>query len=225
MQAPPLRPPTEPHQREKPQSPLHPSLKVPGRWALLQVPQKNGVPMERDARLQSLFYISFRVPSKEALPPGSLHRAPTEGDTTPPETGLIKTWVHCTYSTDFLQVPGPSRCHTSFQDDNIQDSDCAQVAEDIAEEDTVPGTPPPPLSKKARYIFKRCFEATFNSQMIPGYDEVLAEDSDDESNKRTWYCVGFILLWLTHISLRWIFCCPSCIQNSWPKWRKLFGQI
>jgi len=41
--------------------------------------------MERDARLQSLFCISFRVPSKEALPPGSLHRAPTERDTTPPE--------------------------------------------------------------------------------------------------------------------------------------------
>lgn len=83
-----------------------------------------------------------------------------------------------------VAVPGPSRDHTSSQD-NIQDSDCAQVAEDIAEEDTVPGTPPPPLSKKARYVFKRCFEATFNSQMIPGYDEVLAEDSDDESNKRT----------------------------------------
>jgi len=41
--------------------------------------------MKRDARLQSLFYISFRVPSKGALPPGSLHRAPTERDTPPPE--------------------------------------------------------------------------------------------------------------------------------------------
>jgi len=41
--------------------------------------------MERDARLQSLFYISFRVPSKGALPPGSLHRAPTARDAPPPE--------------------------------------------------------------------------------------------------------------------------------------------
>ena len=97
----------------------------------------------------------------------------------------VKTPVHCTYSINFFQVPGPSRGHTSFQDNNIQDIGCAQDVEDIAEEDAVPGTPPPPLSKKARYIFKRCFEATFNSQMIPGYDEVLAEDSDDESNKRT----------------------------------------
>jgi len=31
-----------------------------------------------DACLQSLFYISFRVPSKEALPSCSLHRTPTE---------------------------------------------------------------------------------------------------------------------------------------------------
>ena len=46
---------------------------------------KNGAPIEGIARLHSLFCISFRVPSKEALPPGSLHRAPTEGDTTPPE--------------------------------------------------------------------------------------------------------------------------------------------
>jgi hypothetical protein len=99
-------------------------------------------------------------------------------------TGLIKTLIQCTYYIAF-QVPGPSRGHTSFQDDHIQDNSNAQDAEDIAEEDAVPGTPPPPLSKKARYIFKRCFEATFNSQMIPGYDEVLAEDSDDESNKRT----------------------------------------
>jgi hypothetical protein len=41
--------------------------------------------MERDACFQSLFYISFRVPSKGTLPPGSLHKAPTERDTPPPE--------------------------------------------------------------------------------------------------------------------------------------------
>ena len=45
----------------------------------------NGAPMKIDASLQSIFYTSFRVPSKEALPPGSLHRAPIERDTPPPE--------------------------------------------------------------------------------------------------------------------------------------------
>jgi hypothetical protein len=34
--------------------------------------------MERDARLQSFFNISFRIPSKGVLPPRSLHRAPTQ---------------------------------------------------------------------------------------------------------------------------------------------------
>jgi len=43
-----------------------------------------GVLMERDAHLQSLFYLS-RVPSKGALPPGSLHRALIERDTPPAE--------------------------------------------------------------------------------------------------------------------------------------------
>jgi hypothetical protein len=41
--------------------------------------------MERDARLQSIYYISFRVSRKGALPPGSLNRAPTERDTPPTE--------------------------------------------------------------------------------------------------------------------------------------------
>jgi hypothetical protein len=40
--------------------------------------------MEIDARFQSLFYQSSRVPSKGALPPGSLNRAPIEGDAPPP---------------------------------------------------------------------------------------------------------------------------------------------
>jgi len=40
--------------------------------------------MERDAHLQSLFYLSSRVLSKGALPPVSLHRAPIERDAPPP---------------------------------------------------------------------------------------------------------------------------------------------
>jgi hypothetical protein len=43
------------------------------------------VPMERSSRLQSFFYIFFRVPGKGALPPSSLQRAPTERDTPTPE--------------------------------------------------------------------------------------------------------------------------------------------
>ena len=55
---------------------LHASLKVTGRMPPSRFPSR--APMEIDACLQSLFYLSFKVPSKGALPPGSLHRAPTE---------------------------------------------------------------------------------------------------------------------------------------------------
>jgi hypothetical protein len=64
-------------------SPLNPSLKVPGRWAPPRFP--SGAPMERDARLQDIFYLASRVPSKGALPPGSPHRAPIQRDAPPPE--------------------------------------------------------------------------------------------------------------------------------------------
>jgi len=57
--------------------------------------------MKRAAILQSLFYIPFRVPSKGALPPGSLHRA------------LIETG--CPASRALLQlslrVPGERNLH------------------------------------------------------------------------------------------------------------------
>jgi len=63
-------PSKEPLQREMlhPQSPLHPALKFPGRTCP-PPGYPNGDPMERDTRLQSLFYISFRVPSKGAPTP------------------------------------------------------------------------------------------------------------------------------------------------------------
>jgi len=38
-----------------------------------------------DARLQRLFDLSSRVPSKGSFPPISLHRAPIERDAPPPE--------------------------------------------------------------------------------------------------------------------------------------------
>jgi hypothetical protein len=48
-----------------PHSPLHPSLKVPGRGALLQVPQTG--PLWKEMPIsRTFFYISFRVPSKGA---------------------------------------------------------------------------------------------------------------------------------------------------------------
>ena len=38
-----------------------------------------------------------------------------------------------------------------------------------------------PPSKRARYFFKKCFEATFNPSSVPGSDNILAPDSDEEN--------------------------------------------
>lgn len=47
--------------------------------------------------------------------------------------------------------------------------------------DSVPSSPPPP-AKKARLIFQKCFQRTFDPTMLPGYDVVLAEDSDEDNS-------------------------------------------
>ncbi|XP_076380796.1 cell cycle checkpoint control protein Rad9 [Megalopta genalis] len=55
-----------------------------------------------------------------------------------------------------------------------------QDKSDILE--TIPNSPPPP-AKKARLIFQKCFQKTFDPRTLPGYDIVLAEDSDDCSSE------------------------------------------
>ena len=48
----------------------------------------SGSPKERDAVLQSLPFITFKVPSKGAVPPGSRNRAHTQRDALFPEPSL-----------------------------------------------------------------------------------------------------------------------------------------
>ncbi|XP_011314246.1 cell cycle checkpoint control protein RAD9A isoform X2 [Fopius arisanus] len=64
--------------------------------------------------------------------------------------------------------PNPlERRHRDSQDDNEND-------------DTVPDSPPPP-AKRAKTIFKRCFENTFDPKMLPGHETLLANVSDEEN--------------------------------------------
>jgi hypothetical protein len=41
----------------------------------------------------------------------------------------------------------------------------------------IDGTPP---SKRAKFFFQRCFDATFNPNRISGAEKVLAPDSDED---------------------------------------------
>jgi hypothetical protein len=57
--------------------------------SLFQVPQQG--PYGIDACLQSLFYLSFRVPNKGALSPGTLHRVPIERERDAPPPKPLST--------------------------------------------------------------------------------------------------------------------------------------
>ncbi|OAD53772.1 Cell cycle checkpoint control protein RAD9A [Eufriesea mexicana] len=48
---------------------------------------------------------------------------------------------------------------------------------DLLEDEIVNSSPPP--IKKARLIFQKCFQTTFDPNTLPGYDKILAEDSDE----------------------------------------------
>lgn len=46
-------------------------------------------------------------------------------------------------------------------------------------EDIVPNSPPKKPNERARIIFNKCFQTTFDPRMLPGHDVVLAEDTDE----------------------------------------------
>ncbi|XP_045134586.1 cell cycle checkpoint control protein RAD9A-like isoform X1 [Portunus trituberculatus] len=48
--------------------------------------------------------------------------------------------------------------------------------EEEEDSDTVPSSPP---AKRSKFFFRRCFEATFNPDTLPGHNIILAEDSDE----------------------------------------------
>lgn len=55
--------------------------------------------------------------------------------------------------------------------------DCIDLEEDV------PRSPSPRrVSKKARVVFQKCFENTFDPRMLPGHDTILVEDSDENNS-------------------------------------------
>ncbi|XP_045625079.1 cell cycle checkpoint control protein RAD9A-like [Procambarus clarkii] len=68
--------------------------------------------------------------------------------------------------------------NTSQLEISLPNLDVKNTVAEEEEEDIVPGTPP---SKKLKFLFRRCFESTFDPQTIPGHNNILAGDSDDDS--------------------------------------------
>ncbi|KZC09657.1 PREDICTED: cell cycle checkpoint control protein RAD9A [Dufourea novaeangliae] len=67
------------------------------------------------------------------------------------------------------------RKSTNFEAD-MQEREKSDQSDTL--EDAVPSSPPPP-AKRARLIFQKCFQKTFDPTTLPGYDIILAEDSDE----------------------------------------------
>ncbi|XP_031778714.1 cell cycle checkpoint control protein RAD9A [Nasonia vitripennis] len=49
-------------------------------------------------------------------------------------------------------------------------------------EDLVQNSPPRHQSKRAKLIFQKCFQSTFDPRLLPGHNNVEVEDSGEESN-------------------------------------------
>ncbi|XP_070166105.1 cell cycle checkpoint control protein RAD9B isoform X2 [Polyergus mexicanus] len=51
-------------------------------------------------------------------------------------------------------------------------------------EESIPHSPPPlrQAAKRAKLVFQKCFQNTFDPRMLPGHDIILVEDSDDNNS-------------------------------------------
>lgn len=54
--------------------------------------------------------------------------------------------------------------------------DCIDLKE------SVPQSPPRQVAKRARLVFQKCFQNTFDPRMLPGHDTILVEDSDENNS-------------------------------------------
>ena len=84
--------------------------------------------------------------------------------------------------TEDLRLSRPVRKPMLQDDDPIISVDFNEGREVFHEdlvETTQMGDSSPP-SKRARILFKRCFEATLNPNDVPGANTILAPDSDEE---------------------------------------------
>lgn len=61
---------------------------------------------------------------------------------------------------------------------------CEEKAADPLDlDDSIPCSPPrQQMTKKARMMFQKCFQTTFDPRMLPGHDMILVEDSDDNNS-------------------------------------------
>lgn len=110
-----------------------------------------------------------------ARPPASrgvLHSTQRDGDaSTAGVSQVIST-------PDLSNIPAPPGIQSNFEQSlNIINEDNEEGPD--SNEDCFQASPP--AKKKKNFLFRRCFDATWNPNKIAGMDNVLAPDSDEET--------------------------------------------
>ncbi|XP_025160344.1 cell cycle checkpoint control protein RAD9B isoform X2 [Harpegnathos saltator] len=50
-------------------------------------------------------------------------------------------------------------------------------------DESIPGSPPrQKVAKRAKLVFQKCFQTTFDPRMLPGHDTIVVEDSDENNS-------------------------------------------
>lgn len=71
------------------------------------------------------------------------------------------------------------RKSTNDEEDHEEEerTDCTNL------EESIPQSPPQrQVTKRARLVFQKCFQNTFDPRMLPGHDTILVEDSDENNS-------------------------------------------
>lgn len=72
---------------------------------------------------------------------------------------------------------------TKRKSTNDSEDPCEEQAVNVDFNESVSCSPPrPQMTKKARLVFQKCFQNTFDPRMLPGHDTILAEDSDENNS-------------------------------------------
>ncbi|XP_026828941.1 cell cycle checkpoint control protein RAD9A [Ooceraea biroi] len=70
---------------------------------------------------------------------------------------------------------------STSDDESFKEKERADRCVDL--EENVPRSPPPrAVAKRARVVFQKCFQSTFDPRMLPGHDIILVDDSDENNS-------------------------------------------
>ncbi|XP_012286979.1 cell cycle checkpoint control protein RAD9A [Orussus abietinus] len=143
----------------------------------------NNQPNQEEAAVTEVFQ---RI-NVDDVPLINLELNQSNKEVTPKNMNLYKKSVNLpsssnstpTSNTRFVNNKKSARSIFSSVSKRKSESESEKSMDVLSEGDSVLNSPPRQSTKRARTIFKKCFQATFDPRMLPGHDTILAEDSDE----------------------------------------------